>query len=98
MTSYSTTTGFKIDPNRQIRQLIYSYTSTPKPSVKVRSAPHKGTIVFDMIGTPILKLEGSYWTDRETTGEISLIFREKKLLEEIPEDFSPHPVSEKSSQ
>jgi len=95
MTSHSNIEGFKIDPNKQIRQLVYSYTNTPKPSVKARSAPHDGTVVFDMIGTPVSKLEGRYWTDRETTGEISLFYREKKILDEIPEDFSPHPISKK---
>lgn len=98
MASYSYIEGFTLDRDKQVRQLAYSYTSKPKPSVKERSTPHDGTIVFDLIGTPVSKLEGRYWTDRETTGEITLTYREKKVLEEIPEDFSPHPVSGKNSQ
>lgn len=95
MASYSYIEGFTLDRDKQVRQLAYSYTSKPKPSVKERSTPHDGTIVFDLIGMPVSKLEGRYWTDRETTGEITLTYREKRGLEEVPEDFSPHPVSGK---
>jgi len=98
MASYSYIEGFTLDRDKQIRQLAYSYTSKPKPSVKERSTSYDGTIVFDLIGTPVSKIEGRYWTDRETTGEITLTYRGKKVLEEIPEDFSPHPVSGKNSQ
>jgi len=92
MISNSNIEGFKIDSHKQIRQLVYSYTSKPKPSVRARSASHDGTAVFDIIGTPVSKLEGRYWTDRETTGEISLSYRGKKILDELPENFSPHPT------
>lgn len=98
MVSYSYIEGFTLNRDKQIRQLVYSYTSKPKPSVKKRSTSHDGTIVFDLIGTPVSKLEGRYWTDRETTGEITLTYWGKKLLEEIPEDFSPHPVSGNNNQ
>jgi len=98
MVSHSYIEGFTLDRDKQIRQLTFSYTSRPKPSVKERSTPHDGTIVFDLIGKPVSKLEGRYWTDRETTGEITLAYRGKELLEEIPDDFPPHPVSGKNSQ
>jgi len=98
MSSYSYTEGFALDPDRQVRQLVYSYTSKPKPSVKERSSPHDGTIVFDLIGTPVFKLEGRYWTERETTGEISLTFREKQVLDVIPADFPSHPVLNSKSE
>jgi hypothetical protein len=93
MISHSYIEGFAIDRDKQLRQLAFSYTSKPKPSVRKRSNPHDGTIVFNLIGKPVSKLEGRYWTDRETTGEINLTYRERVLLEEIPDDFPPHPVS-----
>lgn len=98
MVSHSYVEGFAIDRDRQLKQLTFSYVSRPRPSVRERSTPHDGTIVFDLIGKPVSKLEGQYWTDRKTTGEITLTFRGKKLLEEIPDDLLPHPVSGKSSQ
>ena len=94
MISHSYVEGFALDRDKQIRQLAYSYTSKPKPSVKERSVPHDGTIVFNLIGRPVSKLEGRYWTDRETTGEITLTFRGKKILDDIPGDLPPHPVSD----
>ncbi len=98
MVSHSYVEGFTLDRDKQIRQLAYSYTSKPRPLVKERSTSHDGTIVFNLVGMPVTKLEGRYWTDRETTGEILLAYRGKKILEEIPDDFSPHPVSGKNSQ
>ena len=93
MTSYSFAEQFKLDEDSQIRQLVYSYTSKPKPAIINRSMPHEGTIVFDIIGKPVSKVKGHYWTARKSTGEITLTFREKKLLDEIPNDLGPHPVS-----
>ena len=98
MVSHSYVEGFVIDRERQLKKLTFSYTSRPKPSVRERSSPHDGTIVFDLIGKPVSKLEGQYWTGRKTTGEITLTFRGKKVLEEMPDDLPPHPVSGKSSQ
>lgn len=91
MTSHSYAEGFTLDPSRQIRRLVYSYTSKPRPLVGDRSKAHDGTVVFEIVGTPASKLEGRYWTDRETTGEVTLTFGEKK--HEVPDDLGPHPVS-----
>lgn len=93
MTSYGYAEGFKLDKDQQIRQLAYSYTSKPIPTATERSRPHEGTMVFDVIGKPVSKMKGPYWTDRKTTGEINLTFRGKKLLDDIPEDLEPHLVS-----
>lgn len=93
MTSYSYAEEFKLEKDKQVRQLTYSYTNKPKLSVTDRSIPHEGTIVFDIIGKPVSKLKGHYWTDRKSTGEITLTFREKNLLDEMPNDLGPHPLS-----
>jgi hypothetical protein len=93
MTSYSFVEGFKLDEDRQIKQLAYSYTSKPKASVTDRSMPHDGTILLDIIGKPESKLKGQYWTARKTTGEIVLEFREADLLDDLPDDLDTHPVT-----
>ena len=93
MTSYSFAEEFKLDKDRQIKQLVYTYSSKPLLSVADRSAPHDGTITFDLIGDPVEKLKGQYWTARKSTGEITLTFREEKLLDEMPDDLGVHPLS-----
>lgn len=92
MVSQSYSEDFKIDSARQIKQLIYSYLSKPKILISNRSAIHYGTILFEILETPKLKLKGEYWTSRKTTGEIFLEYRDKKILEEIPEDLNKHPM------
>ena len=92
MTSQSYGEDFKIDKDSQIRQIVYSYSSKPKLSLSDRSSVHEGTMLFDILGNPVSKLKGEYWTSRKTTGEIILKYREKKLLEEIPDDFGKHPM------
>lgn len=96
MISRSYVEGFFLDADKQLKQLAYFYTSKPKPSVRDRSETHDGAIVFDIIVEPKLKLRGCYWTDRKSTGEIILKFRGKKILQEIPKNFNPHPVSGKT--
>lgn len=93
MASRSFLADFWLDADEQIRRLGYSYASTPLPLVAHRSKPHYGTMVFEIIGDPVNKLKGVYWTERKTTGEVGLTFRQRTLLEEMPDDLGPHPVS-----
>jgi len=93
MTSRSCLADFWLDDDNQVRKLGYSYYSEPLPSVADRSPQHRGTIIFEIIGKPVEKLKGAYWTSRKTTGEVTLTFREKKRLDEFPSDLGKHPVS-----
>jgi len=92
MESESYLEGFWIDKDVQVKRLCYSYTSRPKTALRDRSTPHDGTMLFNIIGKPVKKLEGEYWTQRQTTGTVTLTFRTKELLDEMPRDFSGHPV------
>jgi hypothetical protein len=92
MESHSYIEGFCIDKDAQVRRLCYSYTSRPKASLRERSTPHDGSILFNIIGKPVNKLEGEYWTQRQTTGTAILTFRTKVLLDEMPSDLTAHPV------
>ncbi len=94
MESSSYAEGFIIDPERQIKNLAYSYASKPRLSLNDRSIPHDGTAAFKVIEYPRKKLSGRYWTERLTKGEILLQFHSKKILEELPERLSEHPVTE----
>ncbi len=93
MESHSYVEGFQIDRERQFRQLCYSYTSRPKTGLRDRSAPHDGTILFNIVAKSARKLEGEYWTQRQTTGTVKLTFKTKELLDELPADFPDHPMS-----
>jgi len=74
--------------------MAYSYSSQPRLSLNERSIPHDGTAVFNIIENPKQKLVGKYWTERLTKGEIILYFYSKELLEDLPESFEKHPVTE----
>ncbi len=64
--------SFNIDKDRGLQQLVYSYINTPKSSVRNRSEIHYGTTLLEFDGFKVSEMNGEYWTDRETTGEISL--------------------------
>jgi len=98
MESASYSEGFLIDPERQIKNVAYSYTSKPRLSLNERSIPHDGTAVFKIIEKPRQKLVGRYWTERLTKGEIVLQYHSKGLLEELPEGLGKHPVTEEENR
>lgn len=93
MNSFSYNESFKIDEDNQTRQLIYSYSSKPVPSVKNRSPQHDGTIIFSIISKEKRKLIGEYWTARNTKGEVELTFKTKEIIEEMPTDLPDHPLN-----
>ena len=92
MRSDSYTGEFRIDPDRQIKQLIYTYSSNPRPKVSDRSTPHNGTVVLNIVEDTVKKLEGRYWTERKTTGEMCFKFSGKNILDELPNELPKHPL------
>jgi hypothetical protein len=84
--------GFCIDKDAQVRQLCYSYTSKPKAALRDRSTPHDGTVLLRIIGSPVRRLEGEYWTQRQTTGTVTLTYRTAEVLDELPADLPAHPM------
>ncbi|MYA37198.1 MAG: hypothetical protein F4030_00710 [Gammaproteobacteria bacterium] len=95
MTSRSYFADFWIDNDEQVRKLAYCYTSTPSVLVPDRSQPHDGAMLFEIIGQRPQKLRGNYWTTRKTTGEVTLTFRCRERLEDLPSDFGSHPMKGK---
>jgi len=70
--SYSIGASFDIDRERGFQQLFYSYLNTPKAGIRERSEIHYGSTLLNFDGFTVKKMEGEYWTSRETTGEIIL--------------------------
>lgn len=70
--SYSISASFDIDNERGFQQLFYTYLNAPKAGVRERSEIHYGSTILNFDGFKVTKMDGEYWTDRETTGEITL--------------------------
>jgi SMODS-associating 2TM, beta-strand rich effector domain len=52
-------------------RLTLTYRNTPRAAVRERSEMHLGTVVLKISGSPPHGLEGNYFTDRCTTGELT---------------------------
>jgi hypothetical protein len=57
----------------------YSYQSTPRDSVRSRSPIHFGAVRFECVGERPERMEGSYFTSRQTTGEIEFADRRDEI-------------------
>ena len=68
MTGYSISVGVERDQRNQIEKLIYTYRSKPKPGVSDRSAIHHEATVLRFRKSKVWRLEGRYFTERNTTG------------------------------
>lgn len=65
--------------------LHYVYTNEPRLIVRDLSPIHHGSAVLSVIGSPADRLEGSYWTDRDSKGMLSLTRRSKKIADDFRE-------------
>lgn len=85
--SYSTAALLSREDDSGIEDLSYMYTNTPELTARSRSPRHDGAAILRIITTPERSLQGEYWTNRKTTGTISLTFRSKNLSESFPSDL-----------
>ena len=77
--SWSTAATLYSNDADAIKRLSYTYINQPKASVRDRSAISNGAAVFRIIEGKIRRLEGQYWTDRKTTGDMALTFKRKSI-------------------
>lgn len=61
--------------------LDYMYLNQPKMSVEHRSRMHHGSTSLAVTGRPTDRLEGRYWTDRGTQGELAFSLRSDSYAE-----------------
>jgi hypothetical protein len=60
--------------NRSGQRIIAStYVNIPRVGQRERSRPHYGGVILTVFGDPPTRLEGEYWTDRQSKG--GLVFR-----------------------
>lgn len=59
------------------------YRNEPRYQDRGHSEIHYGAVWLQVIDTPTQKLEGHYWTDRNTAGEMLLTDRQKKKFQDF---------------
>lgn len=62
-------------------ELVALYRNTPRAAVRHRSEVHHGAFKLDIGGRPPGRLEGYYWTDRNTMGELEFDARDKRTVD-----------------
>jgi hypothetical protein len=78
--SCSTTATVEDDGCSQY-QFVAQYRNTPRASVRERSEVHHGSFKLDIGGEPTDRLEGYYWTDRNTMGELEFDRRSRRSVD-----------------
>jgi predicted pore-forming effector associated with SMODS systems len=59
------------------------YTNEPRFAVRARSPMHYGGLELRVAGSPPERIEGHYWTDRNTAGELSLSNRKRSYAHDM---------------
>jgi hypothetical protein len=65
--------------------LAVAYRNTPRILKRGRSPINHGGMLLSLIGDPVHKLDGEYWTDRGTIGEVTLTARTKVAAHDFEE-------------
>lgn len=87
--SRSLSAKFNIEEITGVRELVYTYINQPDVMIRQRSEIHQGTAMLQIIGKPPTKLNGEYWTNRRTTGNMSLTKETTDLVESFNCSISP---------
>lgn len=62
--------------------LGYMYLNKPGMKVEHRSRMHHGSTILDIVGMPVLRMQGRYWTDRDSKGELTFTEHRKKIADD----------------
>jgi len=63
--------------------LHYIYTNEPDVALLKRSPIHHGSGVLSITGNPAKRVSGTYWTDRDSKGKLTLERRTRRLGEDF---------------
>ena len=83
--SHSNAAMISEDENSGLKKLSYNYTNTPRVMVRDRSVVHDGAAILRIINDGARALEGEYWTNRKSTGEINVRFKTRSLMQAFPD-------------
>jgi len=64
-------------------QLASVYRNSPRATLLDRSVQHFGAIALDVRGDPAYLIDGQYWTNRNTRGEMRLFARSSVLYQDF---------------
>jgi hypothetical protein len=64
-------------------QLASVYRNSPRATLLERSIQHFGAVALDVRGDPPYLIDGQYWTNRTTRGEMRLFSRSSRLYEDF---------------
>lgn len=60
----------------------YIYLNEPELSFEDRSRMHHGSASYTLVGSPVTRMGGRYWTDRNSRGEIQFTVRRRDLADD----------------
>ncbi|WP_131732814.1 Cap15 family cyclic dinucleotide receptor domain-containing protein [Actinomadura formosensis] len=66
-------------------ELLYLYLNKPDSRYESRSRMHHGSTTLDLSGSPVRRMKGRYWTDRDTRGELDFTERSGKIVDDFDE-------------
>ena len=62
--------------------LDYMCSNRPANSIEDRSRRHSGSTAPDVIGNPVNRMTGHYWTDRDTRGDLEFVERVREFADD----------------
>jgi SMODS-associating 2TM, beta-strand rich effector domain len=81
--SQSTSTSLRADADSSNRKVLaYTYLNVPKQQHRERSPQHSGASRMHIVGREPQTIEGTYWTDRYTAGDMSFTLVDRDLNRE----------------
>jgi len=79
--SRSTSTFGRVTDDGTSASLDYMYLNRPDSRVEHRSRMHHGSTALDLIGRPVTRMKGRYWTSRDSKGELEFAERRATRVE-----------------
>lgn len=72
-------------PRDDVATASSTYQNVPRLLIQGRSRIHHGALMLEVHGSPPTQLVGSYWTDRDTKGEVHFTARLRKVFTSFDE-------------
>jgi hypothetical protein len=72
-----------VDDGQGVHTLAVLYRNTPRALLRHRSPIGHGGMLLYVRGTPAYRLDGEYWTDRNTKGELTFTARTHEQLHDF---------------
>jgi hypothetical protein len=72
-----------VSDSEGIHTVAVVYRNTPRALLRERSPIGHGGMLVYVRGSPVHQLDGEYWTDRETRGEITLSLRSSEFCDDF---------------